>query len=332
MKTKLAGFVTEVRFEKAEKAIDEADFLVADERLFNLFPKKLAGIKTKPHFLMKATELKKNLKTLESILASMHEAKLSRSGLVVGIGGGIITDITALAASLYMRGCRLFLIPTTILAMVDAAVGGKTAVNFRNYKNNIGNFYPAEKIIIDEEFLQKLPRNEFQNGFIEIKKVAILKDNGLYEMIANPEHNLKEMIKRAIEIKLKFCEDDLFDRNRRRFLNLGHTFAHVIETSSHFEIPHGLAVAKGIVLAAKYSESLGLLQKNKRKIIEKLFSEDSLPNFPDISFSNFKNIIFKDKKRDKFINLILLEDIFSPVIYNEKNIMNIFEFVIKNKK
>ncbi|MDN5354036.1 MAG: 3-dehydroquinate synthase [Candidatus Cloacimonadota bacterium] len=300
---------------------------VVDNKLHQLYPNKIEKITAEGAVLnIEVSEKNKNLQTLQKIFKFFLKHDVTREDMVVAIGGGILTDITALAASLFKRGCQLAFVPTTLLAMVDAAVGGKTAVNFTGYKNILGNFYPAHKIIIDLDFLDKLPESEFDNGYIEIKKIALLADSGLLEMIKE-KAPLQALIEKAILTKKEFCLQDPNDMGERRFLNLGHTFAHLIETATNFNFPHGLAVAKGIMLAAAYSVFLGKLSQDEFNQISLLFEPYQLPNFPLLNFTEFKKIIRKDKKKGKEVNLILLESIYKPFLFPEANLKRLYNFI-----
>ena len=327
MKKELAGFSTEIDFVEDNEFPELGKIFVIDSKLKEIYPKKISTIiKNKSFLSLEVTEANKNMKNLQKILDFFLKNEITREDTVVAVGGGIVTDMTALAASLYLRGCKLAFVPTTLLAMVDAAVGGKTAINFRGYKNNLGSFYPANKIILDLDFLRNLPAKEFDNGFIEIKKIAILKNNGLLEMI-NKEAPLANIIQKAINTKLDLCKKDLTDRGVRRFLNLGHTFAHVIETASNFKIPHGLAVAKGILLAAGYSLLLRKISETELEKISTLFAEYELPDFPIIDFPKFQTIISKDKKKGKNVNLVLLKGLYKPFLFYDTNIQTLYNFI-----
>jgi 3-dehydroquinate synthase len=194
-------------------------------------------------------------------------AKLSRDGLIVGVGGGMICDLAAFSESLFMRGCRLFLAPTSLLAMVDAAVGGKTAINLRGFKNMAGTFYPAEQIWIDLTVLKHLPEREFLSGLGEVIKTALLGDRILFDILV--EHKqavlagdpavMEEIVRRCIAVKAAIVEQDLRETDRRAILNLGHTFAHALEVATGFKHwTHGQAVAWGLLQAALLAEDLGL--------------------------------------------------------------------------
>ena len=224
-----------------------------------------------------------------------------------------MTDITAFAASTYMRGCRLILIPTTFLGMIDAAIGGKTAVNFRGIKNNIGTFYPAEKVIIIPEFLKTLPEKEMKNGWAECIKISLIKKSKLYELLTTDnEINMDKIIKSSITLKAGICENDPEDKGERRLLNLGHTFGHVLETLSNFEISHGNAVAIGIRTAAKLSLEKNFIEETVFNKINCILDMYGLPKSLEMKFKDsfskqVKSVLSQDKKTTLYTLLILFD-------------------------
>lgn len=197
-------------------------------------------------------------KTIESALSIVEfalESGFSRNDLFVGIGGGVISDITGFAASLYKRGAAVQFVPTTLLSMVDAAIGGKTGVDFKSYKNMVGTFFPAEEIHYFPNFTKSLSDEQFRSGLAEGFKTALLYDKELYEIfkneseriIARDEKLIFDIIQRSAKIKATVVEEDLTEKNIRKFLNLGHTFAHALETVAGLgTMTHGDAVAWGI--------------------------------------------------------------------------------------
>lgn len=212
-------------------------------------------------------EKAKNWDTAEKILRSAVKAGLGRDGYIAGIGGGMLCDLAAFAASTYMRGCRLILVPTTLLAMVDAAVGGKTGFNFMGLKNMVGTFYPAGEVYLFPETLETLPQREFLCGIAETIKHACLGDESLFELLENEREKivdrrkgtLMEIVKRSVLVKCRVVEQDPLEGGGRMFLNLGHTFGHALESVLGFsESRHGEAVAWGMVQAMELGRRLGL--------------------------------------------------------------------------
>ncbi len=220
-----------------------------------------------PLVVIEAGESNKTLESVERILLAALEAGLGRDGLFVGFGGGVITDMTAFAASLYMRGACVELVPTTLLAMADAAIGGKTGVDFGNYKNCVGTFYPARAIHVSIPALQTLDNREFLSGLAEVFKTALLYAPKLLqiletrkdEILSRDGELLLEIVKHCVQAKAHVVERDLTESGERMFLNLGHTFAHALESVAGLgNVTHGEAVAWGISRALALGQRLGI--------------------------------------------------------------------------
>lgn len=272
-------------------------------------------------------------KTIESVLLIV-KAALDNNGLrstvFVGIGGGVITDMTAFAASIFKRGAHCELVPTTLLSMVDAAVGGKTGCDFDSYKNMIGSFFPAQKIHICPEFIQSLPDSEYRSGMAEVVKTAMLYSEELFEKLENyPDilHDRKnplvnEMIKVSVNAKATVVEQDLTEKNIRMQLNLGHTFGHALETCAGLgAISHGDAVAWGMMRAAALAKNIGLCTSDYSERIEKMlasFGWETAPVHPVLAAKypadQIPRMLFNAMKKDKKnssgkVRFILQEDI-----------------------
>jgi 3-dehydroquinate synthase len=284
-------------------------FLI-DKKVYQLFENELGRIINGESFFIYALEENKSIKTIEQIYRFFQENNVNRSSIIIGIGGGITTDIAAFAASIYMRGCRLVLIPTTFLAMIDAAIGGKTAINFNGIKNNIGTFYPAEKVIINPRFLDTLPEKKMLDGWAECLKVALIENGELLKILLKEKYKItEEIITKAIKIKLSICELDLTDKGERQRLNLGHTFAHIIESLSNYTISHGEAVAYGIKLAADVSYHKKYITSDDHEQILSLLDKYGLLIQIHLKIKDYpaevKRILLQDKKNDASINIVL---------------------------
>lgn len=252
--------------------------------------------------IIKAGEKYKIWKSVDQILKFALNNSLGRDDFIIGIGGGVITDMAAFAASLYMRGCRLVLVPTTLLSMVDAAVGGKTGVDYCSFKNLIGTFFPAEKIFIDFRTLSTLKDRDYHSGLAEVIKAGFLAGGELFKLVSENSRELLERDKRVLEravylsIKLKsyIVRKDLKESGVRGFLNLGHTFGHALESASDFKgCTHGEAVAWGIAKAMEAGV--------KRGLTEKTYAEKVIGIIRDYGFeTENKNI-----KVEKVINAML---------------------------
>ena len=265
MKFQFADFTTTVNFRKRLdfSLLEKQDTLtVFDENTFSLF-----GRDAPNPIILPAGELSKSWENSVKVIQSALSSGLGRDGMMVGIGGGVICDLTAFCASIYMRGCSLLLVPTTLLAMVDAAFGGKTGINIVNYKNIAGTFYPAPEVRIIVSLLSSLQPWEFKSGLAEVIKTAMIGDAELFTllqerreevMVAEPAL-LEEIVARCIRVKGNIVEQDLMEKGKRAILNLGHTFAHALETVTALQRwSHGEAVAWGLVMALKLGEELGI--------------------------------------------------------------------------
>lgn len=289
-------------------------------------------------------------KTIESILAickAAIDSNAKRSAVFTGIGGGVITDMTAFAASIFKRGATCELVPTTLLSMVDAAIGGKTGCDFDSYKNMIGSFFPAQKIHIIPSFIQSLPENEYRSGMAEVVKTALLYSKELFEKLASkPEilQNRKDplvekMIKICVNAKAAVVEQDLTEKNIRMQLNLGHTFGHALETRAGLgKVSHGDAVAWGMARAAELSKKIGLCTENYVQTVKSALSSFGWETQPMHSALNGKFdsekeaalSLFEAMKKDKKnasnkVRFVLQEDVGETVIteVDEKDVLSV---------
>ncbi|ULQ59840.1 3-dehydroquinate synthase [Brucepastera parasyntrophica] len=233
-----------------------------------------------PLIIIPAGEEHKNLENIEKILETALNSGLGRDSLFIGFGGGVITDMAAFAASLYMRGTRLILVPTTLLAMVDAAVGGKTGVDFLGYKNLAGSFYPAQEIHVIVHTLDTLSDREFRSGLAEVLKIALISDRKLFQLLSQASEKilnrdpeiLEEVIFRSIKAKAEIVKKDLHESGIRKYLNLGHTFAHALETAAGLgSVSHGEAVAWGISRALALGIHLGITDREYYNTVVSVF-------------------------------------------------------------
>lgn len=213
-----------------------------------------------------AGEAHKTIENVLRIVSCAVDAEFSRKDVFVGIGGGVICDMTGFAASIFKRGAKCEFVPTTLLAMVDAAVGGKTGCDFSSYKNMIGAFFPAQQITVFPEFITTLPESEYSSGLAEAVKTALLYDKDAYEMfkrerekvLARDAKIISEVVPLCVAAKARVVEKDFLEKGERAFLNLGHTFGHALESVAGLGvITHGAAVAWGISRALALSAAKG---------------------------------------------------------------------------
>ena len=251
------------------------------------FPWKALPIET--------SESRKTLETVEGICRWLVEQNASRSALILAVGGGITTDMAGFAASIYKRGIRYANLPTTLLSQVDAAIGGKTGVNLDGYKNMLGAFRMPEATFISADVLRTLPQRELRSGLAELLKTFLLADGKAYET-ALLHGVTQELILKAARIKEDIVGRDPFEKGERAKLNLGHTFGHAIEHASAGSIPHGEAVAMGIILAARLGESLGLSTIGLSRQLKADFEAAGLPTDCPYPLETLKDAMAKDKK------------------------------------
>ncbi|GAC1382467.1 MAG: 3-dehydroquinate synthase [Ginsengibacter sp.] len=285
--------------------------IVTDQHIADLYSSYLESWKV---IIVPPGEENKQQFTVDKIINKLIDFHADRETIVLGIGGGVITDMAGYAASIYMRGIRFGLMPTSILAMVDAAVGGKNGIDVGIYKNLVGVTRQPEFLSINTKFLSTLPRNEWINGFAEIIKHACIKDKSLFtrlqsgsidEYIGNTYHTA-ELIEQNVMIKYNVVINDEFEKGDRKLLNFGHTIGHAIENI--YNLPHGHAISIGMVLACRISERLaGFASTN---LVISLLTQYHLPTELKIDKEKVWQILLHDKKKQgDNMNFIVLEEI-----------------------
>ncbi|MGX8698376.1 MAG: 3-dehydroquinate synthase [bacterium] len=242
-----------------------------------------------------AGEGSKNLQTLGMLLEGMAEGGLTRSDLVLALGGGVTGDMAGLAAGLYQRGLPFVQLPTSLLAAVDSSVGGKTAVDLPQGKNLVGLFHQPALVLCDTDTLSTLPPLWFRDGLGECVKYGVLRDAAL---LTGLTEDIPALIARCVSIKAEYVTRDEEDRGERRFLNLGHTFAHAIEVLSGYTTPHGHAVAIGMVLVARAGEKLGLTAPGTADKIAAILAAHGLPAATAFPPEALARAALGDKKRE----------------------------------
>ncbi|MBU0991272.1 MAG: 3-dehydroquinate synthase [Proteobacteria bacterium] len=263
----------------------------------------------------------KTLKTVEDIFAKLVEFEVDRSGFVLGVGGGIVCDISGFVASTYMRGIRFGFVSTTLLAQVDASVGGKNGVNFSGYKNMVGTFNQPEFVICDMALLKTLPEREVLCGFGEIAKHAFIGDMALCDFleqnhkkaIALDADVIARLVYDSVVIKSGVVNRDEKEKGERKKLNFGHTFGHAIEKTAG--LLHGEAISIGMVVAARLSQKKGLLSNEDVERIITLLQKLTLPVNIDADRNILIDAMRKDKKRKgDDIDFVLLNGIGNAII------------------
>ncbi len=291
--------------------------IITDENVYRRHP-ELSVYKM---IVMPAGEQHKNQATVDFLINELIKLEADRETSIVGIGGGVVTDITGFTASVYMRGLRFGFVPTTILAQVDASIGGKNGIDTGVYKNLIGLIKQPDFILFDISLLETLPEDQWVNGFAEIIKHACIKDAGLFELLE--QHRLQDfrenkklladLIQRNVIIKSTVVEQDEFEQGDRKLLNFGHTLGHAIENM--YELPHGHAISIGMAAACKLSEELNNFSPADTKRVLDLLQQYGLPVSLSVDIKEVFEILKMDKKRvSADMNFILLNNIGSAVI------------------
>jgi 3-dehydroquinate synthase len=304
-------------FAQLKKITDpKATVLITDENVFNAHAKRFMGWRT---IVLKAGEAYKVQATVDDIIRQLIEAEADRKTTLVGIGGGVITDITGYVASVYMRGIRFGFLPTSLLALVDASVGGKNGIDVGVYKNMVGVIRQPSFILHDMLFLKSLPQHEWENGFAEIIKHACIKDAAMFRELES--HTLKTyqakprlaaaLLQRNAQLKAKVVQQDEFEKSVRRLLNFGHTLGHALE--NEYKLMHGQAVAIGMTYACHISEQLtGFKQTAK---VVKILEQYGLPTYMSFDKQRAFDVLKMDKKRErKEMNYVLLEKVGKGIV------------------
>ncbi len=250
-------------------------------------------------FVFPNGEQSKNLRTLSDILEFMAESQLSRSDIVVALGGGVTGDMAGFAAAVYARGVRFIQIPTTLLAAVDSSVGGKTAVDLGAAKNMAGAFWQPSQVIIDCDVLEKLPAELVSDGAAEIIKYGVLADAELFETVRSGKlmENLEDIVEKCVTIKRDVVAEDERDTGLRQLLNLGHTLGHAVEKNSDFTLTHGKCVSIGTVLIARSAWRKGYSESDLTGAIEEAARACGLPTETDGTAEEIARTALVDKKR-----------------------------------
>jgi 3-dehydroquinate synthase len=291
--------------------------IITDENVFAAHGKKFRHWNT---IVLKAGEEFKVQATVDSIVDQLIGMDCNRNSTLVGIGGGVVTDITGYVASVYMRGIRFGFVPTSLLAMVDASVGGKNGVDVGVYKNMIGLVKQPAFILHDMAFLNSLPEDEWKNGFAEIIKHACIKDASMFRELnerslpfyMKKKQEIAALVKRNVLLKNRLVVLDEFEKGDRKLLNFGHTLGHALE--NQYELSHGQAIAVGMCFAAQLSYKI----KNFRKAhdVFSLIEKYGLPSSLDFDKNKVIRVLSMDKKKDRsHIHYVLLERIGKAVLH-----------------
>lgn len=288
-----------------KQEIRDGDVIIMDSKLSELYPHIPDSFQENNLlFEIDANERQKSYEGLIPIINRLIEIGFRKNHRLIAIGGGITQDITAFTASIMYRGVDWLFFPTTLLAQGDSCIGSKTSINFGKYKNQVGGFYPPNKIFIDLNFLDTLSESELQSGLGEMSHYFLVAGESEfkqykedYSSALNDKSILSGMIAKSLEIKKRYIEIDEFDRNERNIFNYGHSFGHAIESLTHYKVPHGIAVSFGMDMANFISVKLNYLSDRVRfeirELLEKIWVGYDIRN---LDVEKFSNALSKDKK------------------------------------
>jgi 3-dehydroquinate synthase len=315
-------------------------FILTDKNLFNHYQKTLQDFLPKAKFItIDFGDEHKDLESLNFIWDQLIMGNADRHSLLINFGGGMIGDIGGLASATYMRGIDCINVPTTLLAQVDASVGGKVAVNYSGIKNLIGVFKAPIKILIDTETLKTLPKRELLSGWAEVIKIALTSDYNLWDEICdiNPieldSAQLLKYIVTAIKLKVKIVTEDPYEKNIRKLLNFGHTVGHALESlafKSDYPLLHGEAVALGMLIEQRIAEKSKIFKGNFSdsfyQILKALSYKVEIPK--NLKSEDIYKLLFKDKKNEgNIINWTLINEV-GKGCYNQHVELDIIKEVI----
>ena len=245
---------------------ENAQFVI-DEKVWRLYREKLEDIPSERLILIKATEENKVIETALGICEKITAIPAKRNAVLISIGGGIIQDITGFVANITYRGIHWIFVPTTLLAACDSCIGGKTSLNYKRYKNLLGTFFPPEEIHICSDFFHTLSERDYKSGLGEVVKFNIMAgrdslsgmERHIDALLAREPQTVLAYVEKSLNFKKRYIEADEFDQGERIKLNFAHTFGHAIEVVSNYAIPHGTAVAMGMIMADRVSVRRGIL-------------------------------------------------------------------------
>ncbi len=325
------------------KIYKDGDYLIVDKQVCQIHPELLDFIKDRRNISIEANETTKNFTQLGPFIETLIENNFTRTNRLIAIGGGVTQDLTSFVASILFRGVDWLFFPTTLLTQCDSCIGSKTSINFGEYKNQLGSFFPPKSIFIDVQFLATLPESERRSGLGEMLHYYLATSEEDLKMVEEygdqalvDDSVLRRFIARSLEIKKMMIEVDEFDQGPRAVFNYGHSFGHAIETATQNEVPHGIAVAYGMDLANILSVELGLISKQLRNRIRlslaKAFTGTSLPEINvDLIFAALR----KDKKNQGNDTKVILTrgigDMYKTTLENNDQINQCIRNFFKNK-
>ena len=282
-------------------------FVVIDNKISNKYRDLILQYLPNSYlYEIEGGECAKTFKQYEKLLKELLRKKVTKDDYLIAFGGGSISDLVGYVASTYKRGISFITIPTTVLSMVDASIGGKNSINLGKVKNAVGTIYPPVKVLIGLDALETLEKREFNNGLFEAIKTGMILDAEIYELLKNKSLDLYKIIKLCLISKKNIVEQDEYDQNIRNILNFGHTFGHAIELK--YGLKHGEAVAVGMLMALRLGIKLGVTEEKALDVIENILKLYGLPT----TYYDYKDY---------------LEDI----LYDKKNLAGVINFIFVTK-
>jgi 3-dehydroquinate synthase len=294
----------QIKFQSVSEELSENAFFLIDNNL-----KGSLDLNNDKSIYVEAIEKNKTLNAVENAMIQLSEKGMTKKNDLVVIGGGYLQDIGTLVASLYMRGIDWTYVPTTLAAMGDSCIGGKSSINAGHVKNLVGNFYPPRQVLVDVEFISTLPNLEVIAGISEIIKICFARSYKTFiqcsKLISDWKEDsnpkiLTEIIQLSLESKKYFVEEDEFDSGIRKLLNFGHSFGHALESASDYKIPHGVAVLIGMIAASQHPRSLATEETNTLVInslaFSKVIGKEIAVEISNLNFERFATALSKDKK------------------------------------
>jgi 3-dehydroquinate synthase len=312
----------------AETVQEKRLAIISNEVVAPLYANQLADVlrnhgKTVSIHTVPDGEDSKSSELFAKLLAELAQNNLDRKSAVLALGGGVVGDLAGFVAASYMRGIAFYQIPTTLLAMVDSSVGGKTGINLNEGKNLVGAFWQPQAVFMDVRYLRSLPKQEFRGGAVELFKHGLLADPTILGDVENPEFNPKgatdfliDIIKRSVKVKADIVAIDEREQNIRAYLNLGHTLAHALEAATHHQLTHGEAVAYGLVFDAHVAKQRGYADEVERCVRFLKWMNPKPLNIESLGV--LEPYMQRDKKNEGGkVKFVILEKIGKPLIVDD---------------
>ena len=310
------NFIDNVK-KSLETELKEGDFIIIDNKVKSLYPDWFEDILVNYNYIgIDAAESQKSYQEVEPVINTLIERGFRKNHRLIAIGGGITQDVTAFIASILYRGVQWYFFPTTLLAQGDSCIGSKTSINFGKFKNQVGGFYPPNKIYVDPKFLNTLPFKELQSGLGEMAHYFVVAGEEDFDRYKRDyaqalvdKNVLRGVIARSLEIKKSYIEIDEYDKNERQVFNYGHSFGHAIESLTNYGIPHGIAISVGMDMSNFVSMKKGYItsevRQNARELFEKIWAGYA-DQVKRLNIDTYLVALSKDKKnKGPLLGLIL---------------------------